>query len=319
MQLMLAMADPMEHVLPHPLFGLSWFTNQTAMVVLASLLMLLLFTTLFGRPDTNPPSGFKNAMEAILEFLRGEVFQPILKEYTDTFAPFLWTIFFFILFCNFLGWLPIGEIVALATGGRVEHFGGAATSSLNTTATLAICAFLFIHFNGLRVLVRALMDGTYGHHEVHHGDTIGPMSVDPALYEYPGRPHEMSLGEALLKAPGIYLWNFAPHPFKEVGLWADLPIWGFLLVLELIGALIKPFALCMRLFGNMVAGHMLLAVLIGLIVAAPTIIGQITIGVPIMVLDLLIQFLELLVVFLQAYIFVFLTALFIGGAIAPEH
>jgi F-type H+-transporting ATPase subunit a len=38
-----------------------------------------------------------------------------------------------------------------------------------------------------------------------------------------------------------------------------------------------------------------------------------------MVLDMLIQLLEVLVAFLQAYIFVFLTALFIAGAVAPEH
>jgi F-type H+-transporting ATPase subunit a len=321
MQLMLAMADPLEHVLPHPLFGLSWFTNQTAMVVLASLLMLLIFPAMFGKPDSNPPSGVKNAFELILEFLRNEVFRPILKEYTDTFAPFLWTIFFFILFCNLLGWLPIGEIVELVTLGHLQHFGGAATGSLNTTATLAVCAFFFIHFNGLRVLIKSLMDGTYGHHhhEAHHDETVGNLAINPATYEYPAHSHKMSLGEALVKAPGIYLWNFAPHPFKEVGLWADLPVYLFLLALELLGALIKPFALCMRLFGNMVAGHMLLAVLIGLIVSAPTILGQVSVGIPIMVLDLLIQFLELLVVFLQAYIFVFLTALFIGGAVAPEH
>jgi F-type H+-transporting ATPase subunit a len=75
----------------------------------------------------------------------------------------------------------------------------------------------------------------------------------------------------------------------------------------------------MRLFGNMVSGHILLAVLISLIVAMPTILGQISVGIPVMALDLLIQLLEVLVAFLQAYIFVFLTALFIGGAVAPEH
>ena len=58
---------------------------------------------------------------------------------------------------------------------------------------------------------------------------------------------------------------------------------------------------------------------IGLIVVVPTILGQIGVGIPIMALDLLIQLLEILVAFLQAYIFAFLTALFIAGAVAPEH
>ncbi len=96
-------------------------------------------------------------------------------------------------------------------------------------------------------------------------------------------------------------------------------MWAFLLVLEFIGALIKPIALCLRLFGNMVAGHVLLAVLVALIVAIPAIGLQIAIGSAIGVLDVGIQLLEIFVAFLQAYIFTFLTTLFIASAIAPEH
>ena len=96
-------------------------------------------------------------------------------------------------------------------------------------------------------------------------------------------------------------------------------MWAALLVMELLGALIKPFALCMRLFGNMVSGHIVLAVLIGLIVAVPSLWGQVGVGIPIMVLDLLIQLLEVLVAFLHAYIFTFLAAMFIAGAVAPQH
>ena len=90
-------------------------------------------------------------------------------------------------------------------------------------------------------------------------------------------------------------------------------------ILELVGAVIKPFALCMRLFANMVAGHAVLAVLISLIVAAPTILGQLAAGVPLGLLNLGIQFLELFVAVLQTYIFTFLTTLFIASAVAPEH
>jgi F-type H+-transporting ATPase subunit a len=90
-------------------------------------------------------------------------------------------------------------------------------------------------------------------------------------------------------------------------------------VLELVGAMVKPFALCMRLFANMVAGHAVMAVLISLIVALPTFWGQLAIGLPIGFLHLAIQFLELFVALLQAYIFTFLTTLFIASAVAPEH
>src|SRR5205814_2790844 len=130
------------------------------------------------------------------------------------------------------------------------------------------------------------------------------------------------LAAALLAVP-LYLWNFAPHPFKpEPGqsaiMWIpDVLIWSMLLVLELIGAVIKPFALMIRLFANMIAGHLVLAALILLIPLASGIAVQIGVGAPVTVLSLLIRMLELFVAFLQAYIFTFLTTLFIASAVAP--
>jgi hypothetical protein len=140
-----------------------------------------------------------------------------------------------------------------------------------------------------------------------------------------GHPQMMSPVMAILAAIPIYLWNFAPHPFRPKEgeskiMWAaDLPMFGLLLALELIGAVIKPFALCVRLFANMVAGHVLLAVLVGLIVMVPLGVLHFVIGIPIAGLDLGIQLLEIFVAFLQAYIFTFLTTLFIASAVAPEH
>jgi len=96
-------------------------------------------------------------------------------------------------------------------------------------------------------------------------------------------------------------------------------MFAILLPLELLGAVIKPFALCMRLFGNMVAGHILLAVLISLIVMVPKLGMQVAVGIPIGLLDLGIQLLEILVALLQAYIFTVLTTLFLASAVAPEH
>ncbi len=87
-----ASPDPLEHVLPHPIFEeqhLTWFTNQSLMALVAAVLMLLIFPRLFPRPDSSAPSGAKNFFESILEFLRIEVFRPALKENTDKFVPFL--------------------------------------------------------------------------------------------------------------------------------------------------------------------------------------------------------------------------------------
>ena len=318
MHLFILAADPLEHVLPHPMFGgpLSWFTNQSLMTALVAVLMLLILPRMFSKPDTDAPRGWKNAFEAILEFMRNEVFRPALKERTDEYAPFLWTLFIFILFSNILGCIPLADMIGLATyalsGGHrvIEHVGGAPTSAITTTATLAVIAFFYVHFHGINVLYHKLIDGTYGH---DHDDS--GLHKDGEHHNL----HRMTPGEAAVKVVPLYFWNFAPHPFADKGPLIDVPMFLFLLVLEILGAFIKPFALCMRLFGNMVSGHILLAVLIGMIVAMPTILSQIAVGAPIMALDMLIQLLEVLVAFLQAYIFVFLTALFIGGAVAPEH
>ena len=99
----------------------------------------------------------------------------------------------------------------------------------------------------------------------------------------------------------------------------DVLIWGMLLVLELVGAIIKPFALMIRLFANMIAGHLVLAVLVTFIPVSLGILQQTMVGVPVTLLSLLIRVLELFVSFLQAYIFTFLTTLFIASAVAPEH
>ena len=130
--------------------------NQMLMAVVAAVLMLLIFPMLFSKAAcASAPRGARNFFESILEFLRVEVFRPALKEHTDRFVPFLWTLFFFILFCNLLGQLPVGEIITAVHGGKHEsHCGGTATGTLATTGALAICTFLFIHFSGILQVAR---------------------------------------------------------------------------------------------------------------------------------------------------------------------
>ena len=372
----LAAADPLDHVLPHTLFHLGPIpvTNQMLMAVVAAVLMLLIFPRLFRQAQADAPHGGRNFFESILEFLRVEVFRPALKEHTDRFVPFLWTLFFFILFCNLLGQIPFGEIITLFTG-EPSHLGGTATGTLTTTGALAIVAFLFIHGNGIWQVAKSLMDGTYGHHGHHEEHTSSGMpgheaahdlehvrgealAADlPADFKAVGQPtkhyeddesmatghdHDgirsgdgvingqshaphMSAPAAIALGIPLYLWNFAPHPFKpgpgeSVFKWIpDIIVWALLLVLELVGAVIKPFALMIRLFANMIAGHIVLAALVLLIPVTASVAAHIGIGAPVTILSLLIRVLELFVAFLQAYIFVFLTTLFIASAVAPEH
>ncbi len=335
----LASSDPLSHVVRHDLplhIGPIIVSNQMLMAVVAGAIMLALFPVIFGKVRPEAPSGLRNFFETIMEFLRAEVFRPALKEHTDRFVPFLWTIFFFILFCNLLGQIPIAELITLATG-KQSHIGGTATGTLTTTGALAALAFLFIHFNGIFQVARSLMDGTYGHHAHHeepapaaghapqghtaHGDASDLHHPGHAQAHAPG----MGLVPAALMAVPLYLWNFAPHPFKPGPgqpsvLWiADIFMWAVLLCLELVGAVIKPFALMIRLFANMIAGHIVLAALVMLIPLTAGVFAQIGIGLPVTVLSLLIRVLELFVSFLQAYIFTFLTTLFIASAVAPEH
>src|SRR5947209_11880896 len=148
-RLLVAQSNPLEHVLPHELVpGVPFITNQMLMATVAALLMLLIFPAVFDRADPSAPTGARNFFEAILEFLRVEVFRPALKEHTARFLPFLWTMFFFILFCNLLGFIPFGEIITLFTQ-RPSHLGGTATGTLTTTGALAICALFCIHVSGL--------------------------------------------------------------------------------------------------------------------------------------------------------------------------
>jgi F-type H+-transporting ATPase subunit a len=108
--------------------------------------------------------------------------------------------------------------------------------------------------------------------------------------------------------PVHYLANIVP---KGVPLFV-LPIIG---LIEFMGLFTKAVALCIRLFANMTAGHILILSLTGLIIVFKT--AWVAIGfVP---MTLFIYLIEVLVAFLQAYIFTLLSALFVGMAIHQEH
>lgn len=105
--------------------------------------------------------------------------------------------------------------------------------------------------------------------------------------------------------------DYWKHIFMPPG-----PLWlrPILIPLEFIGIFTKPFALMIRLFANMSAGHIIIISLIGLIFIFKTIwISPVSVA-----FALFIDILECLVAFLQAYVFTMLSALFIGSAVA-EH
>jgi F-type H+-transporting ATPase subunit a len=107
---------------------------------------------------------------------------------------------------------------------------------------------------------------------------------------------------------GLGAWLY--HLTGGVPVW----LWPIMVPVEVLGLFTKPFALCVRLFANMTAGHVILLSLIGLTFVTWAFI-------PVMIgFSLFINILELLVAFIQAYIFTMLTAVFTGiGMASHDH
>jgi F-type H+-transporting ATPase subunit a len=224
--------------------------------VVAAVLMILIFVPLARKISTGtaPRGRFWNFFETMIVFIRDEVGRPAIGHGADRFLPYLWTMFFFILFCNLLGMLP---------------WAGSPTGSLSVTAALAVLTFLTVIGSGMAKLGLARF----------WMSMVPPMDV--------------------------------PGPLKIV-------LIPFMFVIEFFGLLIKHFVLAVRLLANMFAGHLVLAVIVAFIadvahlyiwyaVTPASIFGAVALSL-----------LELFVAFLQAYIFVFLSALFVGMAVHPH-
>lgn len=104
-----------------------------------------------------------------------------------------------------------------------------------------------------------------------------------------------------------YLANLAPPS----------PPWLLPLIypLELLSIFVRPFTLAIRLFANIIAGHLVLAIVLGMIF----IFKNLGIAMVSVLASVALSFLELLVAVIQAYIFTFLSTLYIGSAVSSEH
>jgi F-type H+-transporting ATPase subunit a len=116
-----------------------------------------------------------------------------------------------------------------------------------------------------------------------------------------------------------YFQSYLPHIDVPFGM--GYVIVPMIAVIEFVGNFIKAFVLAVRLFANMFAGHTVLAFILFFIVAVKNsgvlmfwgVTGASVVGVT------LLSLLELFVAFLQAYVFTFLTALFLGATLHPQH
>lgn len=194
------------------------------------------------------PSGFQNALEPVITFIRDEVAKPNLGNKYMAYMPLILTIFFFIWVNNLLGLLPGGA-----------NF----TGNIAVTACLAAVSFTI------------MMAKSNKHYWSH-----------------------------LLNPPGV------PFGIKLL-----------LVPIEIMSMFIKPMALCIRLFANMMAGHIVILSVISMIFifAALNKVAGI-VFVPFSLAFSIFMFsLELLVAAIQAFIFANLTAVFIGQAIEEPH
>jgi F-type H+-transporting ATPase subunit a len=112
----------------------------------------------------------------------------------------------------------------------------------------------------------------------------------------------------LIQWAGIRAHGFGGHFKGLMPHGVPIAVAPILLPIEFLGMFTKPFALCVRLFANMMAGHAVLAAFMGLILVPLLALGIVPFA-------MLLSILELFVAFLQAYVFVMLTAIFVGGSI----
>ena len=121
------------------------------------------------------------------------------------------------------------------------------------------------------------------------------------------------VGGALIKnGPVGFIKAFIPSG-------VPVPVLFLITPLEFIGLFIKTFALMVRLFANMLAGHMAIFVLLGLIVLCQSVAIKAVATLVFVPFALFIYMLEVLIALLQAYIFTLLSAMFIGMTWHPDH
>ena len=238
-------------------------TRLSVFLVLAAVLVFLTLW-LTGRALTRQrergggaPHGLANMVEAVVLFVRNDVaIASIGHKNGAKFAPYILTLFWFILYCNLLGLIPFGE---------------KPTSSFWVTGALALTALVTIEISGFM--------------------TLGPKG---------------------------YLKTIVFTPPGTTGITAVL-LTLIMIPIEIIGKIVKPFALMLRLFANMVAGHFVILSLLSLIFLFGSIhYFRWAIAGGSVAFVLFMMSIELLVAFIQAYIFALLTATFIG-LLQHEH
>jgi F-type H+-transporting ATPase subunit a len=278
--------------LDHPIFELPTLLginfSVTKHVLMLWLVAAFLFfvitwsTQKYLKQERPIPTGFMNALEAVVQFIRDSIVLPnVGSKFVNVWTPLVLTFFFFILTANAVGLVPIFEVLGLfnhfvlhaehdSMVDLLLHGGTTATSNFNVTAALATITFVSI-----------IAAGTKAHGFIRHWKNLAP--------------------------PGL-AW----------------PVYIILIPIEIMGMLVKPFALTMRLAANMTGGHIASLSILSFVFIFSDLfhspLAGVGVGVLVAVpLAVAISALEIIVVMVQAYVFTLLTAVFIGMAINVHH
>ena len=252
--------------------------------VVAGLLLLLVTTAVrrylkSGRPV---PTGFMNAIEAVVLFVRDDIVQPnVGRKWVNTWTPLILTFFFFILAANAIGLIPIFDVIALLDHyvlhtapdsflKQVVHGGTTATANFNVTAALASITFAAI-----------IIAGSKAHGVVKHWMNLVPHGLAWPIY--------------ILLIP-IEIMGMFVRPFALTMRLAANMTGGHIAILAIL-SFVFLFA---EKFGQALPG-----IGVGLAMSVPLAVG--------------ISALEIIVVMVQAYVFTLLSAVFIGMAIHVHH
>lgn len=229
--------------------------NVMALFITVLLVLWMVFGLIrfYRKNDMKAPRKGLGFFELLVGFIYFDTLKPTLGDKTKKFAPYLLTVFFFILIMNLMG-----LIVVFPGGANL-------TGNIAITLVLALCTFVITNIYGTK------------------------------------------------------------HYWKEI-FWPDVPLFlkfplPIMQLIEVFGIFTKPAALCVRLFANMMGGHMIvitLTLLIFILGAFGAAVAGVTTVVSV-VFSIFMLLVDVLVSFIQAYVFTLLSTIFIGMAIVNEE
>ena len=288
--LIAAGGNPINHIVDKKAFGTTWLWLSMLSLGVAGAIALFVMARAAKAIATGPESmgherfvtkgRLSQLVETISLYLRDEMLKPVMGErLANAWLPFLLAQFFLILTLNLFGLVPFfdaQEFLFGLMGRKMDPL------PLDETHVL---------FGGAATASISVTAG------------LAVCSFFAILWQ--------SIRELGVKGTLEHLCGGPDLVHGPLVLWLVIPI---IFAVELAGMFIKPAALAVRLFANMVAGHTLLVVLFGFGASAAKLgVGGVA-GVTAIagVFAVAITFLELFVAFLQSFVFMFLTAVFIS-------